>query len=184
MMMRKSLTAALCLILPLFGAVPAHAQEGGLKVYEISLGLLDHDTDNLWSGFSREEGVDLNAEMLLSPVGSLFNGDFHPAIGLSVNSGDDTSKAYAGLRWRYELEGGVFFGLGLGAAIHDGETETRAADKKELGSRVLFHIPAEVGYRFTENYTASLYFDPISNAYLADQNEGLDTLGLRIGYRF
>ena len=49
-----------------------------------------------------------------------------------------------------------FFGLGV--AAHDGETKLVQADKKALGSTLLFHIPAEVGYRFSEHYSASIYF--------------------------
>jgi hypothetical protein len=56
--------------------------------------------------------------------------------------------------------------------------------KKSLGSRVLLRIPLEIGYSMTDHYEISILFDHISNAYLADPNEGLDTLGLRFGYRF
>lgn len=168
-------------------AAPASAQEAGAGdplLHEVSIGLLDHDTDGLWSGFSREDGVDFNGEVLFAPVAEVIGGRLHPALGVSINSGGDTSKVYAGLRYRYETEGGVFFGLGLGAAVHDGETKAVARDKKALGSRVLFHNVAEAGYRFTDHYAASIYFDHVSNASLADENEGLDTLGLRLGYRF
>lgn len=112
----------------------------------------------------------------------MLGGNIHPAVGASINTGGDTSKIYAGLRYRYELENGLFFGLGV--AAHNGESKLVQTDKKALGSTLLFHIPAEIGYRFTEHYAASIYFDHISNGYTQDENEGLDTLGVRIGYRF
>ena len=57
-------------------------------------------------------------------------------------------------------------------------------DQKALGSRVLFHIPIEIGYRLSAKTSLSVYFDHVSNAYLAHANEGMDTLGGRLGYRF
>ncbi len=163
---------------------PVLADDLENSVHEVSFGILDHDTDNLWSGFSRESGIDINVEVLFTSVYGVFDGNIHPAIGASINTGGDTSKAYAGLRYRYELENGLFFGLGLGVAAHNGETKLVQADKKALGSTLLFHIPAEIGYRFAEHYAASIYFDHISNGYTQDENEGLDTLGVRIAYRF
>jgi lipid A 3-O-deacylase len=53
-----------------------------------------------------------------------------------------------------------------------------------LGSRVLFHIPAEVGYRFDDHNSLSAYFEYMSNAYTVSPNEGMDRLGIRYGYRF
>ncbi|MCO6428593.1 acyloxyacyl hydrolase [Nitrosomonas communis] len=60
-------------------------------------------------------------------------------------------------------------------------------DRKTLGSQVLFRIPIEIGYRLGTRSALSVYFDHVSNASLADNNEGMDTfLGLdgRFGYRF
>ncbi|MBT8353708.1 MAG: acyloxyacyl hydrolase, partial [Desulfofustis sp.] len=75
--------------------------------------------------------------------------------------------------------------LGLGLAVHNGETdEGNVADMNQLGSTVLFRLAFEVGFTIGDRHLISLMFDHISNAYLADPNEGLDTLGLRYGYRF
>jgi lipid A 3-O-deacylase len=49
---------------------------------------------------------------------------------------------------------------------------------------VLFRIPIEVGYSITAHHRLMLGFDHVSNAGLASENEGLDTLGVRYGYRF
>lgn len=56
-------------------------------------------------------------------------------------------------------------------------------NRKELGSRNLFRVPFEVGFALHENLRFSMMFDHISNGYLARPNEGLDTLGFRIGIR-
>lgn len=152
--------------------------------HEVSVGVLHHDTDHLWSGFRRESGVDINVEALLRPSITVFGGDLRPAVGASISTSGDTSKAYIDARWRYEFESDFFVGFGVGAAVHNGETELARADKKALGSRVLFHIPFEAGYRFDAHTSVSLYFDHVSNANLAAANEGMDTLGVRVGYRF
>ncbi len=154
-------------------------------VSELKIGILDHDVPDLWSGFRREEdGADINVEALLSPSVLFFGGTIRPAIGATINTQGDTSHAYVDARWQYELPGGVFFGVGLGGAIHDGEVDPVDPDRKALGSRLLFHIPAELGYRFDEHSSLSLYFEHTSNAYTQDSNEGLDRLGIRYGYGF
>jgi lipid A 3-O-deacylase len=154
-------------------------------ISEVKVGALWHDPGDLWSGFRREsESVDINLEVLLSPRLPLRLGYLSPAVGASINTDGGTSKAYVDARWQVEAPSGIFFGLGLGAAIHDGEIDPVDPTKKALGSRVLFHIPAEIGWRWDGRNSISVYFEHISNGYTRDSNEGLDSLGARYGYRF
>lgn len=88
------------------------------------------------------------------------------------------------MRWQIEGPSGLFFGIGLGVAVHDGELEPVDPDKKALGSRALFHIPAEIGLRLDAHNSLSVYFEHTSNASLVDYNEGLERLGFHYGYRF
>ena len=78
----------------------------------------------------------------------------------------------------------MFFSFDLGGAVHDGKTSTIKLDRKELGSRVLFREAVEISYRFQGHHALSLRIDHISNASIADNNEGLDTIGLVYGYSF
>lgn len=165
-------------------AVYAEKPRAPTWLHEVKFGVLHHDTGSLWSGFRRENGVDLNLEALFSPHTQFLGGTIRPAFGGSVNTVGNTSKLYAGLRWQYEHATGVFFGIGLGGAVHDGKLHLHHDDHKALGSRVLFHIPVEIGYRLSAKSSLSVYFDHVSNAFLADTNEGMDTLGGRFGYRF
>lgn len=154
-------------------------------IEEIKLGVLYHDAPELWSGFRLErEGVDINVEALLKPSLPLWLGSIRPAIGGTISTRGDTSHAYLGARWQAELGGGLFLGVGLGGAIHDGHTLPDSWQHKALGSRFLFHIPAELGYRLDAHNSISVYFEHTSNAWLARYNEGLDRVGLRYGYRF
>ena len=167
----------------LLSAAAAHAQ--GL-ISEVKGGVLWHDVPNLWSGFRDEKSsADVNLEVIFSPRLPFLFGVISPALGASISTAGATSHAYLDARWHIDLgRSGLFIGLGLGAAIHDGELEPVATDRKALGSRVLFHIPAEIGWRFDAHNSVSVYFEHTSNANLADHNEGLDRLGIRYGYKF
>jgi hypothetical protein len=163
-------------------AQPAFAD--GL-VSEVKVGVLAHDVPDLWSGFQREEdSLDINAELLLSPSAIFLGGTLRPALGASVNTAGDTSFAYIDARWQYDFDGGLFFSTGVGGAVHDGDLELEDADRKALGSRILFHIPVELGYRIDDHNSLSVYFEHFSNGDAQDANEGLDNLGIRYGYRY
>ena len=147
--------------------------------------MLAHDVDDLWSGTRKEGGVDLNIEIIFnSPSFSLMSGNVRPNLGLSINTQGDTSKLYGGILWELETKSGIFLDLGVGVAVHDGKLDTNQEDKKSLGSRVLFRFPIEIGCSIAKHHQISILFDHISNAFLVHPNEGLDTLGLRYGYRF
>ncbi len=87
------------------------------------------------------------------------------------------------MRWEIEAPSGVFFALGMGAAIHNGELSPVDNDHKALGSRVLFHPSAELGYRFDGVNSVSIFADHVSNGFTQRYNEGLDTIGIRYGRR-
>ncbi len=153
-------------------------------IHQLKFGVMAHDVADLWSGFSRESGVDLNIEAVLAPSVDVLGGTLRPALGGSINTNGDTSKGYIDLLWQYNFSSGIFVATGVGAAIHDGKIHATHAGRKALGSRVLFHIPLEIGYFLSPKTTFSVYFDHVSNAYTAHENEGLDTLGARFGYVF
>jgi opacity protein-like surface antigen len=155
-----------------------------LGISEVKLGALYHDVPGLWSGFSLERpAADVNFEVLLLPWAYTFGGSLRPALGTTVNYNGDTSKAYADLRWEIEAQSGLFFALGMGAAVHDGQLDAANPDRKALGSRVLFHPSAELGYRFDGVNSISIFADHMSNGFTERYNDGMDTLGIRFGHR-
>ncbi len=163
----------------------AGAQEPVLpRGLEFRGGVLAHDVPGLWAGFRLEGGIDINAELLLGGGLPILGGRVRPAVGASANTQGYTSRAYADVRWEIETPSGIFFALGLGAAVHDGLLDPTEPDRKALGSRVLFHIPIEIGLRLDDRRSVSVYFEHMSNGFLADSNEGLDAIGVRYGYRF
>ena len=154
------------------------------RLYEVSMGLLAHDVDNLWSGSKKESGVDVNAEMVFKrPRLDLLHGRIRPNLGISVNNQGDTSKIYGGILWERASKS-LFFNIGVGVALHDGELEAKKDDKKGLGARVLFRIPIETGLTIHGRHRFSMLFEHISNGYLAHPNEGLDSFGLRYSVLF
>jgi hypothetical protein len=170
------------------GLNPAAAQTEGKShpLSEVFVGVVDHDSGVFGRG--QEEGPDINLEWRLDPLRGISWWDAiyspRPMIGLNINTGDDTNTVYAGVTWTFDIWRNFFFDWGMGGALHDGETSGERPDKKELGSSVLFYLAAGIGYRLTEHHAISLRLDHMSNAKLADDNDGLDTLGIRYSYRF
>jgi lipid A 3-O-deacylase len=48
----------------------------------------------------------------------------------------------------------------------------------------LFHTGLSGGYRLTEQWTALVTWDHISNAHLCAHNAGMNEYGVKIGYSF
>lgn len=178
----SGLTAALWAV----GPSAAQAQELPPRPsnLEIKAGVLAHDVPLLWSGFQLEKGVDVNLEVLFGQGWQFLGGNLRPAIGTSINTNGQTSKAYIDARWEVELPWRMFLGLGIGAAVHDGKLDPYWVDRKALGSRVLFHVPLELGFRIDERQSISLYFEHMSNGNFANYNEALDNVGVRYGVKF
>jgi opacity protein-like surface antigen len=155
-----------------------------LGISELKVGALDHDTPGLWSGFGVErQSVDANLEVLFLPWAYTFGGYLRPALGATINFHGETSKAYADLRWERESPSGVFFALGMGAAVHNGDINLTDPARKALGSPVLFHPSAELGYRWDGVNSLSIFADHMSNGFTQRYNDGMDTVGIRYGRR-
>jgi lipid A 3-O-deacylase len=177
------IAAVASMIISLFSPGLVGGASAGGFIAEIRGGVLAHNATDLYEDPRGEDGLDGNLEILFAPARPFLGGAIRPALGGTVSVGGYTNLAYADLRYERETPDGMFFGFGLGAAVHDGPLDDRR-DRKALGSRVLFHIPLELGYRIDEQNSVSLYFEHVSNAGLAGENEGMDNLGFRYGQRF
>ena len=172
-------------LIALVATLQCSSANAGSLVDELKLGVLGHDVPYLWSNFRAEpNSVDVNIEALLSPSISFFGGAIRPAVGGTINTVGATSHAYIDARWQLETHSGFYLGLGIGATIHNGQLQLEDWNRKALGSRVLFHFPAEIGFRFDAHNSLSVYFEHTSNGYTVRPNEGLDRVGIRYGYRF
>jgi lipid A 3-O-deacylase len=187
MSLRVRMTAVLGLAAIVAVGTGSAASAGNDVLYALKFGVLAHDVPGLWSGFQIEENAaDINIEAQLATAWAMPWGAIRPVIGGSINTRGQTSDGYIDARWQGDCPSGLFFGLGLGAAVHDGAIGGPGSDPNEkwLGSRVLFHIPVEVGYHIDAHNDLSVYFEHMSNAYTEKYNEGMDRIGLRYGYRF
>jgi lipid A 3-O-deacylase len=195
----RRLVPTLLLVLAILAggrASPSVAQSGFIN--EVKLGALAHDVALF--GPHVESGVDVNAEILFAPLpfGDPTSSrilDFlltpRPHIGGSINTSGNTSFGYFGLTWTASfahdlLRDGdaIFSSFGFGGAVQDGDLNDDHSGQKALGSRVLFHLSAELGYRFTPQISIAYYYEHVSNAGLANPNPGMNNLGVRLGYRF
>ncbi len=171
------LLAATALLLP----SPAFAQSSWL--YEIRAGVLVHDVP-IVACCRTEDSVSLNAELAFAPSLPLFGGAIRPVLGGSFTPGGQTSFVYLDARW--EWSGSLFFfGVGVGPAIQTGDNlYVSSSGHKALGSRVLFHIPLEIGIQVTPQHRISAYYEHVSNGYTSSPNPGMDNLGIRLSHRF
>jgi len=155
---------------------------------ELRGGVLAHDI--ALASNDEEDGVDLNLELRLNPIGPTGEGLVatllapRPHLGLQVNTSGSASQIYAGLTWTFHLRERTWIGVSAGGTLHDGELGEGRRDHKALGSRALFRLALEIGYDLTERLSVALYFDHESNANLAEENEGLNNAGVRVGWRF
>jgi hypothetical protein len=155
------LLVSLLLALPPGAVAQEHdAESSGQRwLSELRGGVLAHDVGFLWSNFSEEEGIAFSAEAIWSRAGlEVLWGTLRPNLGVTINDRGDTSKLYGGMVLEYRSSFGLFVDL--------------------------FRTGFDLGYEITPHHRLMLSFDHISNAGLASPNQGLDTLGVRYGYRF
>lgn len=165
----------------------ATAKAGSLE--SLQFGVLAHDVGPISSG--REDGVAVNVEAQFRTPRALMPLLYpRPMVGATLAfDGAATSEVYAGLAWRQDLAKRLFVATSAAIAVHDGDTqfepgEPLAGDFAFLGCRALFRFSGEIGVMATDRTSVSAYYSHASNAGLCSENEGLDNLGARLGYRF
>jgi lipid A 3-O-deacylase len=171
--MKLLLPAALAL-----AAAPASAQElfGGVQVHDVDTGLTK-------SG--QEGGADLQLGWRGAPIRALRAvGSPAPHAYVSLNSSGDTHFASAGIGWK--IGSAVYVRPAIGVAIHTGsDGQFQRADRIAFGSRILFAPEIGLGFQAGERLSVEASWVHLSHAQLfSRQNPGLDTIGVRLNYRF
>jgi lipid A 3-O-deacylase len=167
------------------------AAPAGAGVDEVRFGVLGHDvpfpdahgwqTPNPFA-HRYEGGANLNPELLFGRVEGLgLLGRPRPHVGISVNTAGYTSSAYGGLTWRGALGRGGFVEGFLGVAVHDGKLEDDSGEWASLGSRALFRFGGELGLELGRGCRVTVFWEHMSNAGLAEHNDGMDSIGVRLG---
>jgi lipid A 3-O-deacylase len=175
------------------GLASAASASERYNVYELKYGGLAHDVPFL--GGHKEDGADVNLEFLFkSPDFLKIIWSPRPHIGADINTSHNTNVVYAGLTWTIPIVGhlfgrqdGLFVDLSEGPSWNDGIINVKpqfGETRKSLGSNILFRESFSLGYTISPKNDLSIFVDHVSNARLADRNEGITSAGLRIGYKF
>lgn len=150
---------------------------------EIFAGLYAHDVDTSLTKSGFEEGVDVElgwrGGRILRPLGGP-----RPHAFVSLNSAGNTHFASAGISWK--IGGRIYLRPGIGLAAHTGPGRVVPGDDRiDFGSRILFAPELGLGARVTDRISVEASWVHLSHAQLfGPQNPGLDTIGVRLNYRF
>ncbi|HEY2658155.1 MAG TPA: acyloxyacyl hydrolase [Caulobacteraceae bacterium] len=171
---------------------PPTAQAGGLD--QIWVGGYAHDVSDLRHG--KESGTgDVQVEIdSARPAWLRFMGAPRLNAALSLNSAGLTNFGSAGLTWNHRLIGPLYGSLDLGFGLTDGVANPPPGPRGAydldhrllLGSKVLFREAAGVDWRLSRRWSIGAQFVHLSNGLVLAHryNQGINNVGLRLGYRF
>lgn len=183
----------------LFAAVVSLAAPAHAKIDEWRLGYVNNLQDDHGDIVDGKEGENVELEIVSSSPDFLnLIGSPRPYALLSGNVSDDgVNFGGVGLLWRWEFADGWAFEPGFGYIIHDGEIDNpfpdgspEAAQFQEdhvlLGSEDLFRTSLGLTYDPEGPWEGQLLFEHLSHGQILGngRNQGLDNIGVRIGYRF
>ena len=137
--------ATICGFAAVLAVGAANAALADDLLYALKIGVLAHDVPDLWSGFQVElDAADINIEAQFAAAWALPWGAIRPVVGGTINTRGDTSHAYIDARWQGDLPSGIFFGVGLGAALSTERTSgSQVVDKAvdHSGARMTGRAP-------------------------------------------
>ena len=188
----------------LMGAVAALGVAGAAHATDIWAGGYAH---GVGTKQSQEGGADFMIGLQTDRIDAL-KYIFKPAVHgmVSVNTGLPTDFVAVGFDWPIAILGsakwyvrpgiGVAYTTGkadVGSAFEPGLTAQErdrrahiAATRIDFGSSVLFEPELALGYRISDKWRVEASYVHLSNGQILHQgkNQGLDDVGLRLGYRF
>ena len=202
--LQYKLTASFVLSMAAASGAPTAAgaeSGGGSIISEARLGGAVHGIDFNGGENAPEGGANVSAELLFkSPKIFRYILEPRPFVHGSLNTRGDTSFYGVGLAWEQHVLQDRFFGeFDFGLARHDGIIDLPppddpafadiAANRNLLGARDLFRVSFGVGYNITDRWRVQAFYEHLSNGQIlngesTDRNQGLDNVGLKIGYRF
>lgn len=181
-----------------FGALMALAPQAQAGVDEIHVGVMQHNICVLdCKNADKEDGPNVEFQVSFdSPEFLSWAGSPQPYIMASVNTAGDTSFGGVGLEWRWDFAEGWAIEPGVGYIIHDGATENPypggsqasvdfAKDHLLLGSEDLFRTSIGLTRDFAGPWEGQLFFEHLSHGQIigSGHNQGVDQIGIRIGYQ-
>jgi len=181
----------------LFACLVFIPNSAAAQIAEVRVGLTEFDERSLNVGIAtqraNENSIAINGEILFEePKFLKWALSPQPYIGGTLNLEGKTSYGGAGLLWRQGF-GEKFYGdFAVGFVAHTGTNdisdffERISPDRENIqfGSTILFREQVALGYNVNEDWSAELFFEHLSNAGLAFNNEGADSLGFRAVKKF
>ncbi|MBI1250780.1 MAG: hypothetical protein GC189_04840 [Alphaproteobacteria bacterium] len=181
------------------GAMLAAQGNAHAEVAAVHAGVLAHNVCiTNCKNADKEDGPNVEVQLnFSSPRVMRFIGSPQPYVVASGNVAGATSYAGVGLEWRWEFLDGWSIEPGLGYVVHDGEVsnpfpngDPRATQFSEdnvlYGSRDLFRTSLGVSREFAGPWSGQVFFSHLSHGQILGngRNQGVDQLGVRVGYRF
>ena len=181
---------------------------------EIRIGIMAHGVDVPLSDVngSKEDGVSITGEYIFdTPNWTKWTLGARPYIYGSVNLAGNTSHGGVGLNWRRSFWDRFYAEIGGGFSVHDGTKRITLPSQAELlnltfeqrtallalifarrnneiqfGSRVQFRAQGAIGYKLGDQWSAEFAYEHLSNGQIlgGPENDGLDSLGLRLARTF
>lgn len=163
----------------------ALCRPGAARADEIIGGVYAHDVKTGITASGFERGVDLQIGWRGDRIQALRAiGAPSPHAFVSVNSAGETNFAAAGISWKIGRQ--LYLRPGIGVAVHDGPSDFRPRERRILfGSRILFEPEIGVGAQLGERLSIEASWVHLSHGTLfGANNPGMDTIGVRFGYRY
>jgi lipid A 3-O-deacylase len=182
-----------------FGAAMMVAPAAQAGVDEVHVGVMAHNVCiTNCKNADKEDGPNVEFQVSFDSPGFLrWAGSPQPYLMASANVAGDTSFGGAGLEWRWDFAENWALEPGVGYVVHDGELDNPypngspeaaafAAENLQLGSRDLFRTSLGLTYDVAGPLEAQFFYEHLSHGQIIGngRNQGVDQLGIRIGYQF
>lgn len=171
-------------------SVPVRAIYGGVLYHDVALA--DPDSGNI------EDPPNVQAEIQFESP-RVFRYILDPSVYFvgSLNTRGDTSFGGFGLNWKFYFAKKWAFEPGIGYVVHNGALDQpfpngdpRNSQFREdnilFGSRDLFRLTTGLTRDFGPHWSGQVLYEHLSHGQIIGRgrNQGLDSIGLRLAYRF
>lgn len=172
-------------LLALFSiAAACCGQVEALPLTAVHAGVMVCDTECNRQSKDGGQNIEIQASFE-SPGFLVFAGSPQPYLAASANTAGETSFVGFGLEWRWEVADDWAVSPSFGYVLHDGAIEG-GQDHVLLGSRDLFRSALGISRDLPGPWEAQVMIEHLSHGQIlgSGRNQGLDQIGLRLGYRF
>ena len=182
-----------------FGAAMVVAPSAHAGVNEFHVGVMQHNicvTD--CKNADKENGPNVELQVSFdSPSFLHWAGSPQPFVMASLNTASNTSFSGFGVEWRWQFAEHWALEPSVGYVLHNGETNNPyangtpeaaafAEDHVLLGSEDLFRSSIALTRDLPGPWEGQVLFEHLSHGQILGhgRNQGLDEIGIRIGYKF